>query len=165
MEIQTILQMYIIESVDKVENHYNLISNIPSVWVVNPENKHTYKAVTCESGKEAKEIAIAENAYLLSITSEEEQDWLNVVFKNSAFWLGLIYSPKEKIWKWDSGEALNYTNWLYTKVYEPTESGRDKHYAISRWDGKWRFVDFSASPAHKPRIAIIEKDIKELTRK
>lgn len=155
----------IIESVDKVENHYNPISNIPSVWVVNPENKHAYKAVTCESGKEAKEIAIAENAYLLSITSEEEQDWLNVVFKNSTFWLGLIYSQKEKIMKWDSGEALDYTNWLHMKLYGPTESDSDKHYAISSWDGKWRFVDFSASPAHKPRIAIIEKDIKELTRK
>lgn len=154
-----------IESVDKVENQYNPISNIPTVWVVNPENKHAYKAVICESGKEAEEIAIAENAYLLSITSEEEQNWLNVVYKNATFWLGLIYSPKEKIMKWDSGEALDYTNWLHMKLYGPAKSGNDKHYAISSWNGKWRFVDFSGSPTHKPRIAIIEKDIKEVTRK
>lgn len=153
------------KSIEKDKNPTNPISHIPTVWVVNPENKHAYKAVTCESSKHAKEIAIGENAYLLTITSEDEQDWLNVVFKNTTFWLGLFYNPNEKIWKWDSGEAYDYTNWLYGNVYEPEKSGDDRDYAISSWDGMWRYVDYSGSPAHRPRIAIIEKDMKELTNK
>ena len=55
--------------------------NDRAVWVVNPENGHAYKEVYVEGPEEAKALATAENAYLVSINDEMEQRWLERTFR------------------------------------------------------------------------------------
>ena len=78
---------------DKKNNEYYLlysnIINFPNVWVINPENGHAYKAIRCDGSREDAEAkAEAEDAHLVSITSEAEQVWLDVVYEGMEYWIG-----------------------------------------------------------------------------
>ena len=50
-------------------------------WVVNPANGHAYKRIRCGSWDDANSQAVAEDAYLVSITDAAEQEWLLKTFK------------------------------------------------------------------------------------
>lgn len=88
----------------------------PPMWVVNPANGHTYKKTRSQTLKEAMAQATAEAAYLVAINDESEETWLQHVFGNGKFWIGLSDAEKEGRWQWHSGEPVNYTNW---GTYEP----------------------------------------------
>lgn len=81
------------------------------VWVVNPVNGHTYKKTRSQTIKEAMAQATAEGAYLVAINNESEETWLQHVFGNGKFWIGLSDAEKEGQWQWHSGEPVIYTNW------------------------------------------------------
>ncbi|RKU15913.1 hypothetical protein C6503_13385 [Candidatus Poribacteria bacterium] len=103
------------------------------VWVVNPVNGHVYKKTRSQTIKEAMAQATAEGGYLVAINDESEETWLQHVFGNGKFWIGLSDAKKEGQWQWHSGEPVNYTNW---GTYEP-EGGNseDRDYVRTKHFG------------------------------
>lgn len=80
-------------------------------------NGHTYKIIEkAMSWKEAKEYCESLGGYLLTITSEEEQKFIEGLIKekdftNNRFWLGFTDEAKEGTWNWITEESNSYTNW------------------------------------------------------
>ena len=81
------------------------------IWIVNPANGHAYKSTQSQTIKDAIAQATAEDAYLVAINDEAEEKWLQHVFGNDRFWIGLSDVEEEGKWKWHSGEPVNYTRW------------------------------------------------------
>ena len=158
------------------------IPDFPAKWIMNPANGHLYKWIACDGREDAQKQATEENAYLVSITSEQEQIWLEAMFGRAPYWIGLTDVEKEGKWQWENGEPVTYTNWK-NKEYDPMENddvlpllgafgvkGEDQRrqedeedYVImsSRFDiynddefGRWEVSD-SLKDTY---IAIIEKD-------
>lgn len=96
---------------DNSSRDYYGVPDIPGVWIVNPENGHAYKWVKCKNWIDAKVIADKENAHLVSITTEEEQIWLESIFTHRAYWIGLTDFNIEGKWEWETGEPVTFTNW------------------------------------------------------
>ena len=91
--------------------HPSYISEVPGVWVINPANGHAYKWIECDDREDAQIQAAAEEAHLVTITSEAEQIWLEAVFRLGPYWIGLTDVEKEGEWQWETGEPVTYTNW------------------------------------------------------
>ena len=168
------------------EQRYGL-PDIPGVWIVNPENGHAYKWVECDDWKDAQAKAADEDAHLVTITSETEQIWLEAVFGNGPYWIGLTDVLKEGEWMWETGEPVAYTNWKKDDVDEDVldeppallkafgakgdrqrqeEEMRDFAIMSSQmdrsWDkeiGKWRAIEARGAGHHgRVQMAILEKD-------
>uniref|UniRef100_A0A0M3IJV6 C-type lectin domain-containing protein n=1 Tax=Ascaris lumbricoides TaxID=6252 RepID=A0A0M3IJV6_ASCLU len=90
----------------------------PENWVLFKSTKSCYKVVRgIYEYKQASGKCRSENAYLASITTRAETDFVNALFgKNEMYWIGLNkFSGK---WEWEDGTTLNYTNW---REGEPNE--------------------------------------------
>ena len=135
----------------------------PPIWVVNPANGHAYKRTHRQTLKEAMAQATAENAYLVAINDESEETWLQHVFGNGKFWIGLSDAEEEGRWQWHSGEPVNYTNW---GTYRP-EGGNseDKDYVRTQHFG-WEWETTTAGIFENPenpqkRSTFLERAILE----
>lgn len=118
-----------------------------SVWVVNPANGHAYKKIPFNGPEDAIAQATKENAYLVSINDEAEQNWLEQVFVAHRTLIGLSDVQEEGQWEWHSGEPVIYTNWARDEPHD-TDKG-DEDYVIlfaDQWvdiglgDIRWRFI-------------------------
>ena len=159
-------------------------SDVPGMWVINPRNEHAYKLIKCTDRIEARIQAEKENAYLVTITSDSEQRWVETVFFGSDYyWIGITDKEKEGKWLWENGEKVRYTNWeeprkdrieLITTMpafmkYFGFKDRRDQHkneiqdYGMMTFsadrNGKWKKVD-SKNPISRgfQQMAIIEKE-------
>ncbi len=168
------------------EQRYGL-PDIPGVWIVNPENGHAYKWVVCDDLMDAQAKAADEDAHLVTITSETEQIWLEAVFENGPYWIGLTDVLKEGEWMWETGEPVTYINWKEDDVDEDVldeppallkafgakgdrqrREEEEKDYAIMSsqmdrsWDneiGKWRATEARGAGHHgRIQMAILERD-------
>ena len=132
--------------------------NPPAVWVVNPVNGHAYKRVQCHSIIDARTQATAENAYIVSINDDVENEWLQSVFARDhfhRFWIGLNDVAEEGQWVWHSGEPVTYTNW---GEHEPDRDNNEmKDYVIVGYNGKWETVALGEGQAHFTENAILER--------
>lgn len=159
------------ENVETDMNRYRYAPDIPKVWVVNPENGHAYMIIRCKDREDAQKIADAEEAHLVTITSEQEQLWLEVAFEiegsfgNEPYWIGLSYAPFGSKWQWDTGEPLEYTNWTLVENDDdffmrrpPGIPGMDKSFAIMSSEGQWKAIDLEGRSRERARMAVIEKD-------
>ena len=97
-------------------------------------NGHYYQVVgKWLSWPDAKAAAEARGGYLVTITSQAEQDWIVGEFinaKRTMCWMGLYqdtapspgaWAPDEH-WHWVTGEPLAYTNWRQTGPKEPNDA-------------------------------------------
>ena len=91
--------------------HPMYVSDVPGTWIINPSNGHAYKWIECDDREDAQIQAAAEEAHLVTITSEAEQIWLEAVFRLGPYWIGLTDVVKEGEWQWETGEPVIYTNW------------------------------------------------------
>ena len=159
-------------------------SDVPGMWVINPKNGHAYKLIKCRDRIEAKIQAEKENAYLVTITSESEQRWVETVFFGRGYyWIGITDEEKEGKWLWENGENVRYTNWEEPRKdnlvlisdtpgilkFFGFKDERERHkneiqdYAMMTFsadrNGKWKKVDIQG-PQHKgiKLMAIIEKE-------
>ena len=157
------------------------VPDVPGVWIVNPTNGHAYKWIVCDDWEDAHFQATDEDAYLVTITSEAEQIWLEAVFGNGPYWIGLTDLRKEGEWLWETGEPVTYTNWgeeeedvldeppallkaFGVKGDRQRRRGDEEDYVImsSRWDeevGKWYPANSKNAHRHgRVQMAILEKD-------
>ena len=137
-------------------------STLPSadtgVWVVSPANGHAYKSIHCESWDDANIQAAAEDAHLVAIKDEAEQQWLWGIFGHGPYWIGLTDFAKEGEWEWTSGEPVTYTNWA---PHEPmdADSGEEDYVLMEDPpDGKWSAVGPGSVDWKSTQVAIIERD-------
>ena len=93
----------------------------------------------CKDWIDAKVIAAKENAHLVSITSEEEQIWLESVFTHRAYWIGLTDSNIEGKWEWETGEPVTFTNW-----------GKPKEDLLRLTEHPLSFLDFIDNEDKRP---------------
>lgn len=140
-----------------------------SLWIVNPENGHAYREVHCKTRDDAVAQAAEDKAHLVTINNEAEQKWLEAVFGNQFYWIGLNRLPTEdalskraKEWQWDNGELLTYENWLPEDFFPESSDADEKVYAVmTPPDGKWYAVSPKSFVGHITSIALIEKtDVK-----
>ena len=117
------------------------------VWVVNPGNGHAYKKIRFSGVEDAIAQAAKENAYLVAINDEAEQNWLEWAFVLHRTLIGLSDIEEEGQWQWHSGEPVTYTNWARDEPHD-TDKG-DEDYVIlfaDQWmdigpgDVRWRFI-------------------------
>lgn len=130
-----------------------------SVWVINPANGHAYKKIQCRDWHDAQQKAVEEGAHLVSINNEDEQHWLQAIFRSHSSWIGLTDVEKEGTWQWDSGEPVTYTNWLTQPIFPDTLPDTEKDYVVMTFrDGEWLSVGPESHFWRTTREAIIEKD-------
>ena len=135
------------------------------MWAINPDNRHAYKMIRCETREEAQERATAQGAHLVAINDKAEQEWFLEVFgKQGNFWIGLTDDGKEGPQHWDNGEPVTYTNWGSSKrPAERTESDQDSdtkpNYTILvGMTGKWQVARLGSPLARMTERAILEKE-------
>ena len=125
-------------------------------WVVNPTNGHAYKRIQCKTWKDARAMAVAEEAHLVSINNEAEQKWLVEVFGRDPFLIGLTRLENQTEWQWTSGEPVTYTNWALRGL----ATTRDARVFVSMIDGKWRIG--TPESLQGVGIALLEKEVDRL---
>ena len=129
------------------------------VWIINPENGHAYAKIQCQDWHDAQRKAIKEGAHLVSINNEDEQFWLDVIFSNIPFWIGLNDVDKEGEWRWDSGEPVTYTNWTTHDIFPDDAPDSEKDFvAVSLHESGWQSVSPKGHLWRMARHAVIEKD-------
>ena len=130
------------------------------MWSVNPKNKHAYKKIECNSWGEARMKAKAENAYLLIIDNQEEQEWIEARFtENVLFWIGLKAPENGQPWMWNDGSVVKYTNWQQLDI--PTNVFKkelDIPIALLYANKKWFPIKEKSPLVPFVKYAIIEKD-------
>ena len=127
----------------------------PTVWIVNPANGHAYKKIHCDSIADATTQAAAENAYLVAVNDEAENEWLDGIFGRERFWIGLNDAAEEGQLVWDSGEPITYTNWgEHERAGDNTEMN---DYVIWGFGGRWEMVALGSAQTHFVKTAILER--------
>lgn len=135
------------------------------MWAINPDNRHAYKMIRCETREAAQERAAAQGAHLVAINDKAEQEWLLEVFgKEEHFWIGSVNGSEVGKQQWDNGESVTYTNWASPQeAAEITKSdqGSDansNYVVLVGTTGKWRVVRSGTPLARMTERAILEKE-------
>ncbi|MDE0683010.1 MAG: lectin-like protein [Candidatus Poribacteria bacterium] len=135
------------------------------MWAINPDNRHAYKMIRCDSREAAQERAAAQGAHLLTINDKAEQEWLLEVFgKRENFWIGLTAGSKAGKQQWDNGEPITYTNWISpqaaTEITKSTQ-GNDanpNYVVLVGMTGKWQVARPGSPLIRMTERAILEKE-------
>lgn len=125
------------------------------VWVVNPENGHAYKKISCKNPNDAIAQATKEGAHLVTINDGIEQDWLSRVYGMSSTFIGLSDIVEEGQWRWQNGEPVEYTNWA--KGEPRSDYSKHEDYVILS-GGEWKDIGPRSLQWHLIRTALIEKE-------
>ena len=135
------------------------------MWAINPDNRHAYKMIRCETREEAQEQAAAQAAHLVAINDKAEQEWLLEVFgKRENYWIGLINGSEEGKRQWDNGEPVTYTNWISPQeAAEITKSAQDSdvnpnYIVLVGMTGKWQVARPGSPLIRMTEKAILEKE-------
>ena len=77
-------------------------------------NDHAYRIVDGRiSWQEAKEKCEAEGGHLVTITTQEEQQFIDILnSRKRVLWIGLYREMNSDEWNWITGEGNEYINWL-----------------------------------------------------
>lgn len=175
------------KQVNEKQNRPRYIPDFPAKWIMNPSNGHVYKWIHCKGWEDARKQATDADAYLVTITSEAEQIWIESAFGNASYWIGLTDKKEEGKWEWENGEPVTYTNWE-PKRNDPMQDddvpallrafgvkGEDQKRREQEEDyviltGQWRGLDkeigkWVKTTVGSSYIAIIEKDNLTITGK
>lgn len=135
------------------------------MWAINPDNRHAYKMIRCNTREEAHERAVAQEAHLVAINDAAEQQWLLEVFgKRENFWIGLTLDANETEQQWDNGEPITYTNWNSPKegaesTQSPqTEAVSQRYTVLVGLTAKWQLTRQGSPLARLTERAILEKE-------
>ena len=135
------------------------------IWAINPDNRHAYKMIHCETREEAQRLATAQGAHLVAINDKAEQEWFLEVFgKRENFWIGLTAGSKEGKQQWDNGEPITYTNWSSPKeAAEVAKSDQEgdvnpNYVVLVGMTGKWQVAGTGSPLIRITKRAILEKE-------
>ena len=134
-----------------------LLQLSPVSCVRNPHNGHRY-CLTPEGLNwiQAQAFARLRGGYLVSISSQQEQEWLIQQFGGTRLlWIGFTDSVVEGIWRWSSGEAVSFTNWASG---EPNDDQGNEDYAVMNWGspGFWNDLGPESQEWDSKGIGIVE---------
>lgn len=127
------------------------------MWVINPENRHAYKRIYCESREEAHTRAVEQGAHLVTINDASEQEWLLEVFGRENYWIGLTNVSKAENPHWDNGEPVTYTNWSSPEQTAGDESNQN-YTVLMGLTGKWQETRQGDPLVQLTERAILEKE-------
>jgi len=92
-------------------------------------NGHTYAVYDISmTWHQAKKYCEDLDGHLVTITSQEEQDFVQNLIKDrtkNQYWIGATDEEKSRDWKWVTGEPWSYTNW---GIGEPNNYRSIEHY-------------------------------------
>ena len=135
------------------------------MWAINPDNRHAYKMIRCDTREEAQARAVAQEAHLVAINDEAEQQWILEVFgKRENFWIGLTVDAEETEQQWDNGEPITYTNWNSPKEAAEsskspqTEEVRQRYTVLVGLTEKWQLTRQGSPLARLTERAILERE-------
>ncbi|XP_042365609.1 macrophage mannose receptor 1 [Plectropomus leopardus] len=86
-------------------------------WIAKPHFRHCYKLFhnvdwsLKKSWGAAREDCIARGADLISIHTQQEEEFVSLYSKASSKWIGLKHNPTEGGYSWSDGTPLSHTNW------------------------------------------------------
>lgn len=104
-------------------------------------NGHTYELYnTVLPWKEAYEFCEKQGGHLVTIDSQQEQNYILGILEHSTFdktWLGATDVYNEGKWKWITGEEIKYNNWADG---EPNDSNDEDYMMIYQNSGAWNDV-------------------------
>ncbi len=144
------------------------ISSYDASYVYNPINKHFYKYVSsatityanAKSGASGNSFK-GKTGYLVTITSQSEQDFINNNISGSNIWIAITdaATTTDGTWILDAGPELGtiiktqngptagnisgqYNNWCSG---EPNGANHTEDYAVAKWNGGTCWNDLSAT--------------------
>ena len=140
-------------------------STAKSTWIFNPTTGHYYRFSALETWHQAREEALADGGYLVTINDAAENAWLVTNFQgtpaDSLFWIGYNDELSEGNFVWDNGESPGYTNWDVGEPNNaPANGGEDFAHmfgAFNTWGatpGTWNDVNETINSFY----GIIERD-------
>ena len=131
-----------------------------AVWVVNSVNGNGYKKIFCNSWNDAQTKAKAEGAYLVAINDKAEQEWLEGLFPENAFyWIGLYVPEKGSSWQWVNKQPLTYENWRMGQKPDIMDSNGEKIGVTMEFSAKkWMAIGSNSPFLSAIKQAILEKD-------
>ena len=134
------------------------------MWAINPDNRHAYKMIRCETRQEAQTLATGQGAHLVAIDDKAEQEWILEVFgRRENYWIGLTDSRKDGKQQWDNGEPVTYSNWTSpSNTAESAESAQDgensqNYIVLVGMTGKWQVAHPGGPIIRTTERAILEK--------
>lgn len=128
-------------------------------WKTNLANGNQYALIKCHHWQDCKTAAAKENASLVSITSEQENDWVKENFvEKSAVWIGFNDLDQEGSFKWTTNEAVSYTNW---NSGEPNNVNNEDAASMLP-SGKWN-DNYDRDTAIKQAVIEMSKDVPQWT--
>lgn len=129
------------------------------MWAINPDNRHAYKMIRCNTREDAQTQATAQDAHLVTINDTAEQAWLLEVFgKQENYWIGLIKDSEEGKQQWDNGEPVTYTNWISPKAGAQDSDVNPNYIVLVGMTGKWQVVRPDNPLGRMTKRAILEKE-------
>ncbi|XP_014263436.2 lactose-binding lectin l-2 [Maylandia zebra] len=121
-----------------------LRGNCPMFWY--SFNGRCYKYVATQmTWADAELYCVSEKANLVSIYSEEEEEFVKSLIKNfdhaeGRTWIGLSDLHKEGRWMWSDGSAVSFVHW---HAIQPDNEGGAEHCGHMNYDTKWNDVPCS----------------------
>jgi hypothetical protein len=110
-----------------------------SAKLVYPNNGHAYQRFDVTlNWADAKTVCVNLGAYLATITSQQENEWIrtNLTVGVNNTWLGGTDVGHVGTWTWITGEPWNYTNW---NTGEPNFPGIEDYleiYGTGYWNNR-----------------------------
>jgi len=122
--------------------------------VVMEYNGHYYLLTdNAMTWSEAESYAQTLGGHLVTISDQQEQNWVSSRFGWATPWIGLTDEIEEGTWVWSSGEDITYTNWASGHPY----SYYYYDYASIQTDGTWHSYN-GTSETHRGLIELTGAD-------
>uniref|UniRef100_H3CYG6 Aggrecan core protein n=1 Tax=Tetraodon nigroviridis TaxID=99883 RepID=H3CYG6_TETNG len=117
---------------------HTFMSGCPEGWLEFKASCYLHVAET-DTWSEAERRCQELNAHLVSITSREEQQFVNSNGQDYQ-WIGLDDRDVQNEFRWTDGSPLNFENWSANQPDDYLGSGEDCVVTMSHEDGRWNDV-------------------------